>query len=323
MPSHQDPQLLSVALSRLRLRHFQALDVLQQQGSLRRVAAELGLSQSATVALINDLEHAFGITLVKREKNGSTLTAEAEMLIARSKIILQEVELIQRHAVNSRQSAGTLRIGASPYLISVLIPQMLSLFNKKKGGVYIDIQEDTLDVLLQKLAEGELDAVIGNADKADTLSFPVELEQSVLWDESLSIIVGQGHPLFYLEQANLEQILQGPWILPHGDSHIRHLVDKAISALDAPPLDPMIECRGILNLINLAAATGGLSIAPTSEINQFLWRDRVRLIPCPVKIAIPPYAFITRKYKKPLSLLEDMRQCARDAVASLARGEAS
>ncbi|SMG28220.1 LysR family transcriptional regulator [Cedecea sp. NFIX57] len=321
MPTHQEQPPLSVALSRLRLRHFQALDALQQLGSLRRVAAELGLSQSATVALINDLEHAFGITLVKREKQGSTLTSEAEMLIARSKIILQEVALVQQHTLQSRDIGGRVRIGASPYLISFLLPQMLNLFRTQHGNVYVDIQEDTLDALLQKLVEGELDAVIGNVDTTATLSPGVELAQIFLWDESLSIIAGRGHALYDHAHATLEQILEGPWILPHADSHIRHLVDKAISMLNAPPLVPMIECRGILNLINLTAATAGLSIAPTSQINQFLWHDRVKLIPCPVNIAIPPYAFITRKYKKPLSLLDDMQRCATEAVALLANGE--
>lgn len=109
-------------MSRLRLRHLQLLAALDRLGSLRQVALELGIKQPATLSLIDDLEFAIGIPLVKRERSGTPLLPAAHTLLARSRVALQEVALARQLALSHSAEGGRLRLGASPYLIHALLP---------------------------------------------------------------------------------------------------------------------------------------------------------------------------------------------------------
>lgn len=290
---------LTAAMSRLRLRHLQLLDALDRLGSLRQVALELGIKQPATLSLIDDLEFAVGIPLVVRERSGTTLTPAAHTLLARARVAIQEVALARQVALSRSASGGRLRIGASPYLISALLPDVVTLLRAERPGLEIDIREGTLDALVGELARGELDAVLGSVDHAAVLSSAVSLEASFLVAEPMCIVAGRGHPLYARAGGTLAQVLAGPWALPHVSSHLRGLIDSAVFDSGAAPIRPQVECRGIHNLLALAAAAGLLSLAPRSEVAQRRWRGRIVALDSPLKPQAPPYVFVCRRYDQP------------------------
>ncbi len=287
---------LSSAMSRLRLRHLQLLDALDRLGSLRRVALELGIKQPAALSLIDDLEFAVGVPLVRRERSGSTLTPAAQLLVARARIAIQEVALARQMALGSTGSGGRLRIGASPYLIHALLPELVAKLCKERPGLEIDIHEGTLDALVSELVKGELDAVLGSVDRAAVLSSEVSLEASLLVAEPMCVVVGRGHPLFARAKTTLAETLAGPWALPHVTSHLRGLVDSAVFDSGAAPIAPQVECRGIHNLLAIAAAAGMLCPAPRSEVAKPHWRGRVAVLNSPLRLQAPPYVFVCRRY---------------------------
>lgn len=291
---------LSPAMSRLRLRHLQLLDALDRLGSLRRVALELGIKQPATLALIDDLEFAIGVPLVRRERSGSTLTPAAQQLLARARVAIQELALARQLAVGKGGNGGRLRIGASPYLIQALLPELVALMRTAQPGLAIDIREGTLDALVSELGKGELDAVLGSVDRAAVLSSEVALEASLLVAEPMCVVVGRGHPLFARARATLAEVLAGPWALPHISSHLRGLVDSAVFDSGAVPIAPQVECRGIHNLLAITTAAGMLCPAPRSEVSKPAWRGQVAVLASPLRLQAPPYVFVSRRYAVPL-----------------------
>ena len=170
------PPTLPAALGRLRLRHLQVLDALERLGSLRRAALELGIAQPAAVVLVNDLEHAFGVPLVVRAHSGTTLTPAAHGVVARARVAIEEVAQAHDAALRAASGGGRLRLGASPYLISVLIPQLLVSLRAQLPGTIVDVREGTLDTLVEELAAGRLDALLGSADRA-LLAHAVDQQQ--------------------------------------------------------------------------------------------------------------------------------------------------
>lgn len=310
------PQPLPATLGRLRLRHLQLLDALERLGSLRRAAVELGIAQPAAVVLVNDLEHAFGVPLVVRAHSGTTLTPAAHGVVARARVAIEEVAQARDAALRAASGGGRLRLGASPYLISALIPQLLVSLRAQLPGTIVDVREGTLDTLVEELAAGRLDALLGSADRA-LLARAVDLEASFLGVEPMAIVAGKGHPLHGKPKATLDAVLAAPWVLPHASSHIRALVDTAVFDLGRPPLLPEVECRGILNLMGIAAAAGLLTVAPRAEVARAAWRRRLTVVESPLRITPPPYAIVTRRHARALPQLAVLRQCVKGAVEGL------
>jgi molybdate transport repressor ModE-like protein len=309
-PDLVDPQRMTVAISRLRIRHLQMLDALERLGSLRRAAVELGVTQPAAIALVNDMEYAFGAPLVVRDRSGTTLTQPALALAARARVAVEEITRAKEQIQRTAQPGARLRLGASPYLISALIPGMVALLQEQLPGVAIEIHEGTLDELVADLARGELDAVLGSVERAAVLASLVELEATFLSSEPMCIAASKGHPLFGRKNATLDEVLSGPWVLPLVTSHIREVFDSGVFDAGHPPVEPLVECRGILNMLGLASMTRALTVAPQSEIARRTWRGRITQVASPLLLAAPPYAFVNRRYKQQMPAVLALRHCA-------------
>lgn len=309
--------VLTGAMSKLRLRHLQLLDALDRTGSLRRAALALEIQQPAALALVNELEFAFGMSLVTRDHTGTVLTPGAMTLLARARVALQEISMARALALRSNETGGRLRVGASPYLINALMPDLVAMLHRERPALEFDVREGTLDALVTELTQGRLDAVLGSVERAAILSSAVSLESSILVGEELCVVAGSGHPLFGLRSATLEQVLAGPWVLPHATSHIRGLLDTAVFDIGAEAVLPRVECRGIHNVLAIAATAGFLTVGPRSEIGKRAWRGRVSRLQTPLALKAPPYVFVTRRYSQPVSDLLALRSCAIEAARRL------
>jgi DNA-binding transcriptional LysR family regulator len=309
---------ISTAVSRLRVRHLQTLDALARLGSLRQVALELGLTQPATLTLVNDLEHAFGTALVDRTRNGTALTAAGAAVLTRSRVALQEVMIATQVASRSGGTGVRVRFGASPYLISALVPEVVAAMRKQWPSIELDVREGTLDALIDELDAGGLDAVLGSVDRATVLGGSRSLHATPLVGEEMCVVAGRGHPLFAAKRGSLAQVLQGPWALPHASSHIRTLFDGAVFDTNAAMVAPAVECRGILNLLGIAAAAGLLTIAPRAEVARKQWSGRVVRVESLLKMRASPYVFVSRRYAQALPEVAALQECAQAAARRLA-----
>ena len=311
----------STAVSRLRLRHLQLLDALDRLGSLRQVGREMGVTQAATVSLIDALEYAFGSVLVTRDHTGTSLTPTGRLVLSRTRVALEEVAQAVAMADRSRTSGGAVRLGASPYIITALLPEVVRLMRAQLPTVEIDIREGTIASLLQALQSGAVDAVLGSIDSAAVLSSGHALETTFLFAEDLCLVAGRGHPLFTAPAATLDDLLPGPWVLPHATSHIRGLLDAAMLGHGVAPPTPRVECRGLMKLLELASATGMLTVAPRAEVVKPEWRGRVVRLQTDFKLHAPPYAFVARRYAQSVPEVIALQQCSVEASRRLFGGQ--
>lgn len=308
---------LTGAMSKLRLKHFQLLDALEAHGSLRQAALTLSIQQAAALTLIDDLEFAFGIPLVVRDHSGTVLTPAALPILARARLALQDITMARQFAARTHATGGRLRLGASPYLINAMIPEMVSLLRRDRPALELEVREGTLDCLISDLTQGRLDAMLGSVEQAALSSSVVALESTVLVGEEMEVVAGKGHPLFGSRQADIDEVLAGPWVLPLASSHVRGLVDSAVFYSGRRPIQPLVECRGIHNMLAIAATAGLLTVGPRSEIDKRAWRGLVSRLQVPLALKAPPYFFVSRRYAQPAPDLLALRSCAVSAAKRL------
>src|SRR5688572_25326947 len=83
--------LMRPSLGKLRLRHFQVIELLAETGTVRAVAERLHLSQPAVSQMVKDLETAFRVQLFSRSKSGMAPREELLLLLGRTRVMLGEL----------------------------------------------------------------------------------------------------------------------------------------------------------------------------------------------------------------------------------------
>ena len=131
--------------------------------NISKTAENMYVSQSAITQSIQKLESMLGGKVFYRNKNGVELTEEGKNLyeyIKDSIETMNNAENIFSKYITLEK--GKIRIGGGNSLLSSLIFEPLFKFTKKYPNVDISISSGITDVLMQKLANGEMDIVALN-----------------------------------------------------------------------------------------------------------------------------------------------------------------
>jgi len=118
----------------LTLRQLQIFCVVAQAGTTAAAAASIALSQSATSAAVNELEHALGLPLFDRVGKRLQLNDNGRALIPMARSVLDGAQSISRWAADHETQVGNLRIGASTTIGNYLLPAILSGFRASLHG---------------------------------------------------------------------------------------------------------------------------------------------------------------------------------------------
>src|SRR5258708_5945929 len=106
-------------------------------------ARRLNITQSAASRQIAALEQALGVPLFDRISRRVRLTSEGEILMRRTRDLLQEIEGLgdRARALKSGQT-GLLRIGATPQVIENLLAGFLAGHRERHPGIEVHLVED-------------------------------------------------------------------------------------------------------------------------------------------------------------------------------------
>ena len=137
------------------LRHF--LGVVEKR-NITAAAEALHISQPALTRSIRQLEKTIGVPLFERLPTGVALTKQGEVLARRVKLM----ELEYRHALSEISAleqgvTGTLRIGAGPMWVSMILPGIVTAFHQQFPKVKVRLTEGAIDSIVPALLAGEID----------------------------------------------------------------------------------------------------------------------------------------------------------------------
>jgi DNA-binding transcriptional LysR family regulator len=143
------------------LRQLEAFVAVATELHFGRAAERLHLAAPTLSELIRRLERELGTPLFTRTTRQVALTSAGAELLARSKIILDEVAAA-RAAVRrvAAGEAGTVRLGITPLVAPVLAPHLIGLFASEAPQVTVDQQRMWLPGLTDALVSGRIDVAI-------------------------------------------------------------------------------------------------------------------------------------------------------------------
>ena len=263
---------------RIRLRNLRFLLSLAQTRNLSHSAAALHTTQPGLSKWLKDLESDVGLTLFERHARGLTPTVHGRALIAHARRIEAQLDRAAADMHILREGgAGHVALGASGVAATEAGPLAVLEMAARMPSLRIDLVEGTMDLLLDRLNQGDLDIVIGRTmeDDPGLAGFDAEL----LYTEPVDLAVRRDHPLIGHDAIDWDDVLRYRWVVWPRGSPIRKALETALAAagLSLPP--NYIESNSVIANIALLRNSDAIGVASHRSASALTDMDLLRILP--------------------------------------------
>jgi LysR family transcriptional regulator, transcription activator of glutamate synthase operon len=261
----------------MELRQLRYLDAVARHRSFTRAALELHIAQSAISQQVGRLERELGVELLRRSTRRVEVTEAGELVLARGRRALAEVEGVRADVDALRGLVrGTLRLGGVPPVGPVHPAALIAAFSRAHPGLAITVREDTAFSLLGALRDGRLDLVMALVD-ADAYE---GLEGVRLRDEELVVVAPPDHPLARAARVRVECLDGEPLVSYASGSALRDALHGLV-----PAGRVVAEANDLETVRELAARGLGVTLMPRSVVAA--GGDRLAIRPLSPPHALP------------------------------------
>ncbi|ABM59205.1 LysR family transcriptional regulator [Verminephrobacter eiseniae] len=142
------------------IRELESLVAIADSGSITAAAERLFLSVPAVSAQIASLEAALGTPMLDRRYKPARLNPAGTLLCERARAVLNSYRQFYETVANTADLAGVLAVGASPTVLTTVIPKTLVALRSAHPRIQIRMQYGRAWNLLKDLQHGQIDALI-------------------------------------------------------------------------------------------------------------------------------------------------------------------
>ena len=246
------------------IRQFEYLEALAREKHFRRAAEACNVSQPTLSAALAQLEDELGVPLVERSGRFQGLTPEGEIVLARARRALVEIDAMRAEVAEAREGLrGKLRIGVIPTALPMAV-RVTAPFCAAFPAVTLEILSLTSDQIRQRLEGFEIDAgltYLDNEPPHGVLSRP-------LYSESYCLLTRADGPLGARESIGWAEAAEQKLCLLTDDMQNRRIIDGIFRQVGKAPR-PAVETNSIFNLITHAALPGVASVASVQVLDLF------------------------------------------------------
>ena len=203
------------------LRQLRAFVAVVEEESFTMAARRLFVTQSAVSHSLRTLEEQLDCKLLDRTGKRVAVTVEGELLLNRSKSVLKELERASRDLDGLRRWGQTrIRIGAPHTLCHFVIPSVLREFRDCFPRCEPVIEAGDTTILLDRLANAELDLVVGLKPRSRN-----EEGYRPMFNDKLAFVVSPFHPWAPGGGGNTEELEDQQFIIYAKASETHRLIE--------------------------------------------------------------------------------------------------
>lgn len=253
------------------LDQLRILKAIAVEGSFKRAADSLYVSQPAVSLQVQNLERQLNVPLFDRGGRRAQLTEAGHLLLSYGEKVLSLCQETCR-AIEDLQNlqGGTLIVGASQTTGTYFMPRMIGLFRQRYPDVSVQLQVHSTRRTSWSVANGQVDlAIIGGevpAELQDTLKIIPYAE------DELALILPGVHALAKTEAIEKEDLYKLQFIALDSQSTIRKVIDKVLTrcGIDTKRLRIEMELNSIEAIKNAVQAGLGAAFVSISAIEKEL-----------------------------------------------------
>lgn len=237
-------------------------------------AKSLNIAQSSLSQQVKQLEDELGTQLFIRSSHSIRLTEAGEVMLPFALRTLNEAEsCADRIHDLQKLLTGTLNIGVTHSFSPILTESVIS-FMKMYPGIKLNIIYKQMNELMESLTKREIDFVLA-FKPIQTLP---EVKSHILFQNSLSAIVGSHHPLASKEKISIVELEKYELALPSKGLQARNAFDCIVT--DYSSLKIRIELNEVNTLLKLVRQTSLVTVLAEDSIYDV--RD-VKAVPIDVQ----------------------------------------
>jgi DNA-binding transcriptional LysR family regulator len=253
------------------LDQLRILKAIAAEGSFKRAADSLYVSQPAVSLQVQNLERQLAVPLFDRGGRRAQLTEAGHLLLDYGDRILALCQETCR-AIEDLQNlqGGTLVIGASQTTGTYLMPRLIGLFRQAYPDVAVQLHVHSTRRTCWSIVNGQVDlAIIGG-------EIPLELQESLdvsaYAEDELALILPKSHPFADLQVIQREDLYKLSFITLDAQSTIRKVIDQILvrGNIDPRLLKIEMELNSIEAIKNAVQSGLGVAFVSTSAIEKEL-----------------------------------------------------
>jgi LysR family transcriptional regulator, transcription activator of glutamate synthase operon len=249
----------------MELRQLRYLVAVAEELSFTRAAEREHVAQPALSQQIKRLEEEVGLALVERTTRSVALTSAGEVLVARARRMLGELEAATAELeALSGVYTGHVYVGVLHTMGPVDVSLVLALFRERHPGVELTVREQSSEELAEMLRDDELDlAFLSVTESVERKG--LGLHQLV--SEELVLIVSKSHHLAGRRRVQMAELAGEEFISYREGARLRELLESAgRSAGFAPRVT--LESNESGRIRRLVARGLGVAILPRSDAER-------------------------------------------------------
>ena len=226
-------------------------------------ASCLNIAQSSLSQQIKHLEDELGTQLFIRDSHSLQLTEAGEVILPFALRTIQDAEACVDRINDLRKLlTGTLNIGVTHSFSPILTESVIS-FIKMYPKIKVNIVYKQMNELMELLSNRELDFVLAFKP---IQTFP-NVESHILFQNTLSAIVGKNHPLASKEKVSISELEKYDLALPSKGMQARNAFNNIVSDCDV--LKIRIELNDVNTLLKLVRQTSLVTVLAEDSIYDF------------------------------------------------------
>jgi DNA-binding transcriptional LysR family regulator len=231
-----------------------------------RAARQLHVAQPSLSQQVRALERELGTPLFTRTRGNIALTEAGEVLLPLARRMLADADRAQvevRELLSLRR--GRLRLGATPSLLTGLLPDLIARFAREHPGVRLTVSEAGSRALVDELAAGGVDlamVILPLAHPDPTLvTAPLREEELVLASAAGTAPPYGDGPVALADLAGV------PLVVPHAGYDLHALT---VQACRAAGFEPVFAVAGgeLDAVLALVGAGLGVAVLPGAAVRR-------------------------------------------------------
>lgn len=253
-----------------------------RHGNIARAAAELNIAASAVSAAIDQVEAAFDLTLITRQRSrGIEANASGRLVAQKFERLLEDYRSVLSEGADLKAAlSGTLRIGYYAPIAPAFLPSILSSFVPDDRRVMLHLEECDNDSAQEGLLKGSYDAILFvSEDVRPTIDFDVLVEAPAY------CLLPRSHRLAKESSVTMAQIAGEPLVIlnrPVAASYYQSLFEGQSKDISIAAYANSTEM--VRSLVGAGHGCAVLNMQPLTSISY----SGAKVVGLPISDPLPP-----------------------------------
>nr|WP_218177436.1 LysR family transcriptional regulator [Pseudomonas gingeri] len=237
---------------------LQAFRAVVEQGSFRKAAQAINISQPALSRRVDKLEEALGVRLFERTTRRVSLTQVGRAFAPTVERLLDDLDLALLGITDVASTRlGHVTVACVPSAAYYFMPKVVAHYHRQYPKIKVKVLDSSANDVHAAVLSGEADFGL-----SFTGNLQAEIEFELLVEERYVVACRRDHPLAGRASVTWAELYQQDYISLDKTSGNRFLLDQALTGIEVQK-PSVCETRHVTTMIGLVEAGLGIAAVPT------------------------------------------------------------